>query len=173
VSRFEGYAKEFIVTALERTPADAVSDIYVVSLFVSDERDNPGRPTVTVGFNTESRVASTTHAGDADEARWNVAFWLQNDLGALAGSERDSTGASLGDDWLRTVAPRQPDEPVGATDCDGEETSAHFVQLLVVITKQLHADGTIARLFGRPIPVLIHELEYYDEIAEQNLRRLR
>jgi len=26
------------------------------------------------------------------------------------------------------------------------------------------------QILGRAIPVLIHQLEYYDEIAEQNLR---
>jgi hypothetical protein len=30
------------------------------------------------------------------------------------------------------------------------------------------ADGLIERVFGHAIPVLIHELEYYDEIAQQN-----
>ena len=26
----------------------------------------------------------------------------------------------------------------------------------------------ITRIFGRSIPVIVHELEYYDEIADQN-----
>lgn len=30
-----------------------VRDIYVFSLFVYDENDNPSRPTVTLGYNTE------------------------------------------------------------------------------------------------------------------------
>jgi len=35
--------------------------------------------------------------------------------------------------------------------------------------QRLHAND-IRRIFGRTLPVLIHELEYYEEIAAQNLR---
>lgn len=166
---FEEYAKEFIVTALEKTPANAVPDIYVVSLLVHDEADDPCRPTVMIGFNTESAVASAEGAEDRYEARWNFAFWLQNDLGVLADSERDPTRASFRDDWLLSLGPGQQVEP-GEVDADAEETTPRFVHLLIEIVQQLHAEGVIARIFGRPIPPLIHELEYYDEIAEQNVR---
>jgi hypothetical protein len=127
------YAKDYIAQALEQTPADVAADVYVVSLFVYDEEDDPRLPTVTVGFNTEAQVANTTDdASDADEARWNDAY-------------EDEEG-------------------------DGGGITERFVELIVGIAQQLHAEGTITRTFGRPIPVLIHELEYYDDIAEQNLR---
>jgi hypothetical protein len=45
-----------------------------------------------------------------------------------------------------------------------------FVAMLERVVRDLHADGVIERTFGRRVPVLIHELEYYDEIAEQNQR---
>jgi hypothetical protein len=32
---------------------------------------------------------------------------------------------------------------------------------------QLHADGLIQKIFGRPVAVLVHEVEYYDAIADQ------
>jgi hypothetical protein len=34
------------------------------------------------------------------------------------------------------------------------------------VTQNLHAEGGIAELFADDVPVLIHELEYYPEIAE-------
>ena len=40
---------------------------------------------LTVGSNTSTQVeVETSAASDADEARWNYAFWLQSELGALA-----------------------------------------------------------------------------------------
>lgn len=45
-------------------------DIYAISLFVYDLNDNPCRPTVTLGYNTESQVvAETPNAWDENEAR--------------------------------------------------------------------------------------------------------
>src|SRR3954453_4320562 len=166
---FGHYAKNYIVQALERTPADVAADVYVVSFYVYDEEDDPRLPTVTVGFNTEEQVAETADdASDADEARWNFAFWLQNELGVLAGTERDPEGAGLREEWIRSVGLWYEDD--AHEDEDGDGITERFVELIVAIAQQLHAEGTITRIFGRPIPVLIHELEYYDEIAEQNLR---
>lgn len=170
---FEDYAKSLIVNALEPTPSDVATDVYVVSLFVYDEEDDPRYPTVTVGFNTDAQVAATSNdAWDEDEARWNFAFWLQNELAVLGERERDPKGAELRELWVREAGLWYSDEDEDA-DFDaamekGEQITSRFVGLIVMITQQLHAEGTISRIFGRPIPVLVHELEYYDEIAEQN-----
>jgi hypothetical protein len=205
--RLEDYAKSFIERALERTPPDVPEDVYVVSLFVYDEEDDPRRPTVTVGFNTEAQVAGTMiaetteplpdpddpvwrdpdearwsdpaflpggTASGADDARWSYAFWLGNDLGVLADTARDPEGATLREEWIRGLELWYSDEEEEA-DFDaameqGEQITSRFVELVVGLTQQLHEEGTIALVFGRPIPVLIHEMEYYREIAEQNLR---
>lgn len=172
--RLDEYAKAFITSALERTAGDVARDVYVVSLFVYDEDDDPRYPTVTVGFNTEARVGSTTGASDVDEARWNFAFWLQNELGILGGHGSDPEGARLREQWIRQAdlwyTDDEEDDDFAAATAKGEKITARFVELLVTAAQQLHADGTIERIFGRPIPVLIHELEYYDVIAEQNVR---
>ena len=41
---------------------------------------------------------------------------------------------------------------------------------LCIYIRELHESGFIQETFGREIPVLIHELEYYYEIGEQNIR---
>lgn len=70
VRSFEDYAFAAVASALEVVPPGEVSDVYVVSLFVYDEEDDPCRPTITVGYNTEDRVAAaTSRASDAAEAR--------------------------------------------------------------------------------------------------------
>lgn len=155
---------DFVTNALRRVePADA-TDVYVVSLFVYDEDDDPCRPTVMVGFNTEGAVGRELgNACDPDEARWNSAFWLQSDLGILCDSWSDPGGAALRDEWVRDRR-LEPD-----VHSPGYVTRS-FVGLLERVVRSLHQDGVIASLFGRSIPVLIHELEYYAEIAEQNQR---
>ena len=57
-----------------------------------------------------------------------------------------------------------PVEPTGlAFDPEGSA----FVSACVRLARHLHAIGLIDKTFGRPIPVLVHELEYYDAIADQ------
>ena len=54
--------------------------IYAVSLWVNDENDNPCTPSITLGYNTEAHYESQiARASSAGEARWNYAFWLQNE----------------------------------------------------------------------------------------------
>jgi len=163
--------------------ANDPTDIYVVSLLVQDEEDDPMRPTLTVGWNTETRVefaltASPEHRlnpwwipADEAEARWNYAFWLQN--GSQIGDSRtDEFGCALRTSWLTT----QRMAAGGTTHRRrglrrfinvGEQATQLFVDLCVEEAQRLHQDGTIASVFGRPIPVLVHELEYYDAIAAQ------
>jgi len=45
--------------------------------------------------------------------------------------------------------------PNGAAFC------AEFIETVINTMRQLFADGTIAGAFGRDIPAIIHELEYY------------
>jgi hypothetical protein len=181
---FESYAKQFIVSALERTPTDVAPDVYVVSLYVDEKGSDPRWPFVAVGFNTEARVAETTPASDqgagwpvasdADEARWNFAFWLQNELGVLGDPEKDPEGAEQSQAWMHELglsySDEEEDEDFDAAMEQGDQFVARFTELVVAIARQLHDDGVISRIFGRPIPVLIHELDYYDEIAQQNRR---
>ena len=60
-------------------------------------------------------------------------------------------------------------------DPDEEEDEAihaitgAFVRILIQVVRELHASGFIREKFGMDMPVLIHELEYYDEILAQNI----
>ncbi len=156
-------------------------DIYAVSLWVQDWNDNPFEPTVTLGYNTEEQVAvMAPRASDAKEARWNFAFWLQN-REVVFGGGRETVGGSaeLIDRWLRGSEVRlytdeeleemSPEEADAALET-GESVTKHFVSMLVKVVQGLHDSGFIRKTFGKEIPVLIHELEYYEEIAEQNVR---
>jgi len=152
---------------LTLSPTGERSDIYVVSFFVYDQEDDPRKPTVTIGFNTEADVAAW---GGDEESRWNYAFWRHNQLAIICDTNADPAGAELREAWARQEGlwyDLQPDEDAIFNE-RGKPLTKAFVQLLVGVVQRLH-QGDIERIFGRPVPVFIHELEYYDEIATQNL----
>lgn len=51
---------------------------------------------------------------------------------------------------------------------DEEETTQAFVDVLIQIVKELHEEKVLTKKIGHELPILIHELEYYEEIAIQN-----
>jgi len=130
---FEDYAKSYVVQALERTPREVAPNVYVVSLFVYDEDDDPRYLTAMVGFNTEKRVAETrTDASDADEARWNFALWLQNELGVLADRRVDREGAALRQQLLHNTtlwySDEEEDADLEAAMQKAEQITSGFVR---------------------------------------------
>jgi hypothetical protein len=164
---FAQHARAFVEGALRRTPPMAARDVYVASLLVSDEHNDPLRPTAAVGFNTESAVMAATARGvDPEEARWGYEHWLQNDLGTLAGEHADPAGARLRAHWLAELAVRDGGTPLPAQ----ADIADAFMDMLAGVVRTLHHDGVIAVVFGRPVPVLIHGLEYDEAIADHNHR---
>ena len=150
--------KEKLQALIEQTISSwKEEDIYAISLYVCDEEDNPYRPTVTLGYNTERQVdESLQEASNEQETRWNYAFWIQNQelcWGLGDSAEEVKNWLSEQDLW----------------DKDEDEVTTAFVEMLVDIVKDIHASGLLQQKFGKEIPVLIHELEYYDEIARQNI----
>ena len=133
-------------------------DIYAVSLFVYDRDDNPCEPTFTLGFNTERFYEREVSRGfsDEEEARWNYACWLQN--AELIFGEGDTE--EIVKQW---ISGKDIDEE------NPERITGEFVSVLVEAVKELHKSGFIKEKFGKAIPVIIHELEYYDKIAVQNI----
>lgn len=134
------------------------SDIYVISLFVYNEDDDPNQPTVTLGFNTLSNFKESIDvAWDEEEAKWNFAFWLQNEEYVFGVDETKP----IVEKWIQDNNYIDEDDDMIVTNA--------FVKVLVDIVKELHQSGFIKEKFGKEIPVIIHELEYYEEIAEQNI----
>ncbi len=181
---FEEHVRERVQAAIRSIPVDERAGAYVVSLFVYDENDDPRAPTAAVGFNTEAAVTAAMEAqpdeyawgtpSDEDEARWNFAFWLQNELDVIADPVHDPAGNFRRGSWIKELgldySDEEEEDDFDAATEKGEQITAAFLELLVSLTRELHATGILTEVFGRPIPVLIHELEYYDEIADQNRR---
>lgn len=167
MSQFEQYAVDGIRAALARIDANEAADIYALSFFVDELDDDPRRPFLSVSYNTVAQLHSCG-ASDPAEAKWNFAFWLQHDIAAFG-----HPGA--GDDLLETLL---RGEGLWYTDAEeqadfdaytevGEKIGARFVQLCSAIAMALHSAGVVEQRFGRPIPILLHGLEYHDQVAQQ------
>ena len=134
--------KEILLNMLkEKIKTWNKSDIYAISLWVNDNDDNP---------------------------RWNFAFWLQNEELIFGIDESQQIVKK----WILENGFQYftNDELITFEQIDeAEKITGVFVNVLVDIVKELHVSGFIKEQFGREIPILIHELEYYEEIANQNI----
>jgi len=181
MEKFERHIYESVRQSLMAIE-DVADRIYALSFYIYDDDDDPRRPTLTFGYNTLDRWAECTPdadskvawpiASDSSDAKWNYAFWLQNEvcfIGA-AGTE----GAVLRQEWIQSLGLYYSDDEQ-AEDFErcmrlAGHITEQFVALCVQVSRALHDDGSITGKFGRPVPIIVHELEYYDEIAEQTRR---
>jgi len=130
-------------------------NIYAVSLYVFHEEDDPRRPVAVLGYNTEEQAQeSASQASDEQEARWNYAFWLQNE--ELCWGLGDTAEAVK--QWI-----------AGQGLEDGDEIAGAFLEMLMEVVRKLHASGLLKNRRGEELPILIHGLEYDGETARQNL----
>ncbi len=141
-------------------------DIYAISLFVYDDEDNPCKPTVILGYNTESEYRRNIRIADSEqEARWNYIFWLQNNELSFG---TDDTGKIVRQWIISCGYPYDEDADSSESEQYASITTA-FTELLADIVQNLHSSGFIEKTFGKDIPVLIHGLDYNNQTAEINL----
>lgn len=170
MDKLQHYIYEKIKDSILTWSAQSLDDIYVISLYVESIDDDPRRPSVTLGYNTVKQWDEMKpEASDSNEAKWNYAFWLQNCELLIGDNEKDMEFISM---WINDLGLNYSDEDEEEDfdrTCElGELITVGFVKACVYAARQLHTDGIIKSKFNKDIPVLVHELEYYDLIAEQN-----
>lgn len=159
---------------LENVLRDIVStwyeeNIYAISFFVDSNEayEYQGYSNITqfsVSYNTESDCAG---AEPLSEERWNYAFWRQNEIPIIE-ANNDNQGIKILFEWYA----EKGIEHIGYKDysaCYDNEMRyigkgpIGYYELLTEITavaKKMQESGFIAKQFGRPIPIIIHDLEY-------------
>ena len=171
---FEQFVYDALKEKILSWDRTVTTHIYAISFYIYDEDDEPRRPSLTLGYNTiQHWKESIPQASDSDEAKWNYAYWLQNNetyIGDLEGPLAQKS-AELRTDWIRSIGLEYTDEDE-EQDSDrtfelGRDITKEFVALSVRVARRLHDDGIIFQQFGTVTPILVHELEYYDEIANQ------
>lgn len=156
-----------------RELTDVDGHVYALSFFVYDEDDDPRRPTLTVGYNTLEHWQQTApQASSVDEAKWNYAFWPQNEIASFGRSGTASEEAVA--EWLRERGLSYTDEQA---DADFDATleldqciTEQFVAACCSAARRLQDEGVVSEALTEQVPVLVHELEYYEAIADQNER---
>lgn len=164
------FSSQKIIDALAKIDRSTIPDIYALSFFIYDDDDDPRYPVLQLGYNTLQHAAQCTpSASSAEEAKWNFAFWLQNELAFIGVPGTESAQLLEADLKVRELWYSDEDEEANFDRClqIGREINACFVEACVRIARALHGNGVIESQFSRPIPVIVHEHEYYDAIAAQ------
>ncbi|MFD4573971.1 hypothetical protein ACFWNK_36890 [Streptomyces sp. NPDC058417] len=151
---------------LERVPERLRPEIYVLAFNVWRVDADHRRPYVDIGHNTESRYARARAETDPQEARWNYAYWLLEGFERLGDVPEDPLGGPLFEAEARALGLWYD----GAFDLDRvladdvlRERSArlhgHFQDAVVTLARDLHASGAVERAFGRPLPVVVFDMD--------------
>jgi len=144
-----------------------INEIYAFSFWVYNDEDDLRCPVLTIGFNTNSNFQKEiNNASSKEEAKWNFAFWLQNEI-AIIGDKDDKKGKLIIDNWISSLgmnySDEEEEEDIDSCFKKGSKIKGKFIELLIEIVKKSHKDEITSK------PIIIHELEYYDQIREQNI----
>ena len=144
-----------------------LNEIYAFSFWVYDDEDDLRCPVLTIGYNTDSNFQKEIdNASSKEEAKWNFAFWLQNEI-AIIGDKDDREGKLIIDNWISSLgmnySDKEEEEDFDACAQKGGGIRENFVKILIEIVKKSHNDEMTTK------PIIIHELEYYDQIRDQNI----
>ena len=159
---------------LERKLRDVISSwdeqgVYAISFFVyaNEAHEYRGHTNVTefsVSYNTENDCIG---AGESSEARWNYAFWRQDET-AIIKAEDENEGMKILFDWYA----ENGIENIGDEDCAacynremryiGKGPVGYYALLTEItsVAKKMQESGFIQNKFGAAIPIIIHDLEY-------------
>lgn len=159
---------------LEKKLRDVIStwteaDIYAISFFVYSNEAfvYKGHSNVTefcVSYNTENDCVGT---GELSEERWNYAFWRQNETPIIE-ANNENEGMRILFEWYE----ENGIDNIGYENYDScydndmqyiGKSPVGYYELLLEITavaKKLQDSGFIKSKFGKPIPIIIHDLEY-------------
>lgn len=135
-------------------------DIYAVSFFVESNgafwfRDYCNVSGFSISYNTESDCEG---AGIHSEERWNYAFWRQNESVIIEPSDNSPEMQMLFDWYAENGI-----ENIGEESSDWENGPAGYKELVDLVANvafRIQQEGFLKKRFGRPIPIIIHDLEY-------------
>ena len=143
--------------------------IYAISFFVNSNesyryKEYSNLTKFSVSYNTERDCTDTDMFS---EKRWNYAFWRQNETPVIE-FENENEGIKILFDWYEKKGIKN----IGYEDytsCYDDKMKyigkgpVGYYELLSEITsvaKKLQDSGFIKNKFGKPIPIIIHDLEY-------------
>lgn len=135
-------------------------DIYAVSFFVESNemlrfRDYHNVSRFAISYNTE---ADCEGAGIHSEERWNYAFWRQDET-VIIEADDNCPEMQMLFDWYRKQGIENIGEETGNWE-NGPVGYCELVNLVAQVARRLQDEEFLLQKFGRPIPIIIHDLEY-------------
>jgi hypothetical protein len=172
-------ALERFTSAFEASAAEA-AEAFVAGIFVYWADEIGLVPVAVACLNTEAGIEAALRRGgllgeqrpvpaDAEEARWDIAYWSQPDLARFADPDEDPEGAAAVERWIRLeglwYTVEEEDRDIERTVALSEQIDERLFATLVDVARELHRD-VIPRVFGRPVPVLIQDPDFEPTTAE-------
>lgn len=162
--------------AITNIPDEEVKDIYALSFYYYAEDDDSRYPTIEVSYNTTKQyINETANASSETEAKWNYAFWLQEEIEKIGGEDDELLAK-----WFKETPYFYTEEENEEAEEDddlfdellekGGEFETEFMEGILLLTKKLFNEKVIEVKFKKEIPILVHELEYYDKPIEWTIR---
>lgn len=166
---FLTHSYDKLTKAIHAIPEELAKDIYALSFFYYAEEDDPRFPSIEVSYNTtEQYKKETANASDETEAQWNYAFWLQEAIEKIGGAADE-----LLRKWFKETpyyyseaeneAAEEDDELFDKLLEQGGNFETEFTEGIISLTRKLFKENVTEKKFGKDIPIIIHELEYYDQ----------
>ena len=143
-------------------------DIYAFNLYLEYFNDNPYEPTITFGYNTIENFNQSCQNTEEQEAKWNYAYWLQNEIFILG---LDETKTIVKDWFIKNSLGYKTYEEFFNNEVDEKicnKIDKKVKNELVETIKDIQTCKVIQNKFNREIPIIIHELEYNNDIAKLN-----
>ena len=124
-------------------------------------------PKVTLSYNTLSNVKEESYnAASKEDAKWNFDYWLQTEMETIGGKKD-----KLLKQWFAKTPHFYTDEENDRAieeDEDlydkllkkGDRFCKEFIKEAIALAKQLLDEGEIERVFGRNIPIIIHQQDF-------------
>ena len=76
--------------AIKKIGRQNIKDVYAISFWKDNLEDDPRCPVITIGYNTLTQVeVAQKNAASLMEAKWNYAFWLQNEVATIGGNDKN------------------------------------------------------------------------------------
>jgi hypothetical protein len=145
-------------------------DVYALALYYYCDDDEPCFPKVELNFNTiEQFESQISEASSQAEAKWNYAYWLQEPSWDIGG-ENDQLLAQWFEQTPFYYSQKQMEYAEQEDDAlfnelleKGEQFAQLFITQIIKMVQQLFSENILQDTFGKNLPVIIHELEYYEE----------
>lgn len=157
---FATHLQQAAAGILDRFPAELKPEIYALSFRIWRVDYDYRRPYVAIGYNTESQYERERRQEDPGEARWNYACWLLDGFETLGNVPEDPVGGPLYEDDVRRLGLWfEGDDESDEDDAKADLLQLHFADACVDLAHRLHVSGRIEAVLGRPLPVVIFDMD--------------